>query len=120
MYTRAYRSKMCRTSLSASSCPRWIKLRFVGHWLRILVFTSNITASEVLERSQPDAAPESRVMEAMQVTHLGRIRAVALLPQELARADEGRGLLELPAHHVGPLIQPQRQVAVAADPLRAT
>ena len=35
-----------------------------------------------------------------------------------APPDEGRGVLELPAHHVGPLVQPQRQVAVAADPLR--
>ena len=43
---------------------------------------------------------------------------VALLPQELARADEGRGVLELPAHHVGPLVQPQGQVSVAPDPLQ--
>ena len=43
--------------------------------------------------------------------------AHAHLPQELAAADEGRGVLELPAHHVGPLVQSQRQVAVAADPL---
>jgi len=42
---------------------------------------------------------------------------VPLLPQELARADEGRGVLELPPHHVGPLVEPQRQVTVAADPL---
>jgi len=46
-------------------------------------------------------------------------RGVALLPEELARADEGRWVLELPAHHVGPLVQAQRQVAVAPDPLRA-
>ena len=39
-----------------------------------------------------------------------------LLPQELARANEGRRVLELPAHHVRPLVQAQRQVAVPADP----
>ncbi len=33
--------------------------------------------------------------------------------------DEGGGVLELPPHHVGPLVQPQRQVAVAADPLQS-
>ena len=49
---------------------------------------------------------------------LRRVRAVALLPQELARADERRRVLELPAHHVRPLIQTQRQIAVAADPAR--
>lgn len=43
---------------------------------------------------------------------------VALLPQELARADEGRRVLEFPAHHIGPLVQPQRQVPVGPDPLQ--
>ena len=52
--------------------------------------------------------------------HLCGKGGVALLPEELARADEGRGVLELPAHHVGPLVQAQRQVPVAADPLRAS
>ena len=42
---------------------------------------------------------------------------VALLPQELAGADEGRRVLELPAHHIRPLVQPQRQVSVAPNPL---
>ncbi len=32
------------------------------------------------------------------------------LPQELAGADEGGGVLELPAHHVAPLVQLQGQV----------
>jgi hypothetical protein len=40
------------------------------------------------------------------------------LPQELAAADEGCGVLELPTDNVCPLIQAQGQVAVAADPLR--
>ncbi len=35
---------------------------------------------------------------------------VTLLPQELAGAKEGRGVLELPADNVGPLVQAQRQV----------
>ena len=42
---------------------------------------------------------------------------VALLPQELACADEGCRVLELPAHHIRPLVQPQRQVSVAPNPL---
>mmetsp|Transcript_36259 Transcript_36259/g.91114 ORF Transcript_36259/g.91114 Transcript_36259/m.91114 type:complete len:471 (+) Transcript_36259:51-1463(+) len=49
---------------------------------------------------------------------LGGKGGVPLLPQKLAAADEGRGVLELPAHDVGPLVQLERQVAVAADPLR--
>jgi len=49
---------------------------------------------------------------------LGGVRAVPLLPQELARADEGGGVAELPAHHVGPLIELQGQVPPAADPLQ--
>lgn len=57
---------------------------------------------------------------------LRRERAVALLPlggipriylpEELARADERRRVLELPPHDVRPLVQTQREVAVAADP----
>lgn len=57
---------------------------------------------------------------------LRRERAVALLPlggiprfylpEELARADERRRVLELPADDVRPLVQTQREVAVAADP----
>ena len=35
---------------------------------------------------------------------------VTLLPQEFAGAKEGRGVLELPADNVGPLVQAQRQV----------
>ena len=53
------------------------------------------------------------------VKHLRGEGGVALLPEELAGADEGRGVLKLPAHHVCPLVQPQRQVPVAAYPLRA-
>src|SRR5687767_12122380 len=37
---------------------------------------------------------------------------VPLLPQELARADEGCGVLELPPHHVGPLVETQGEVPV--------
>mmetsp|Transcript_12635 Transcript_12635/g.46666 ORF Transcript_12635/g.46666 Transcript_12635/m.46666 type:complete len:337 (+) Transcript_12635:2355-3365(+) len=40
-----------------------------------------------------------------------------LLPQELARADERRGILELPPDDVAPLIQLQRQIPVTANPL---
>ena len=50
---------------------------------------------------------------------LGGKGCVALLPQELAGADEGRRVLELPAHHICPLIQAQGQVPVAPDPLHA-
>ena len=39
------------------------------------------------------------------------------LPKELSAADEGRGVLELPSHDVGPLVEPQGQVSVAPDPL---
>ena len=47
---------------------------------------------------------------------LGGVRGVALLPEELAGAQEEAGP-QLPAHDVGPLVQQQRQVAVALDPL---
>ena len=47
---------------------------------------------------------------------LGDVGGVALLPEELAGAQEEAGP-QLPAHDVGPLVQQQRQVAVALDPL---
>ena len=43
--------------------------------------------------------------------------AVPLAPQELAGAEEGDRVFELPSHDVAPLVQPERQVSVAADPL---
>ena len=42
---------------------------------------------------------------------------MSLLPQELAASDEGRRVLELPTDDIGPLVELERQVAVAADPL---
>ena len=42
---------------------------------------------------------------------------VALLPQELPRADERRRVLELPPHDVCPLVEPQGEVAPRADPV---
>ena len=47
---------------------------------------------------------------------LGGVRGVALLPEELAGAQE-EARPQLPAHDVGPLVEQQRQVAVALDPL---
>ena len=47
---------------------------------------------------------------------LRRVRRVPLLPQELAGAQE-EPWPQLPADHVGPLVQQQGQVAVALDPL---
>ena len=44
------------------------------------------------------------------------MRCVALLPQELGRAKKEPGP-KLPAHHVGPLVQKDRKVAVALHPL---
>ena len=46
----------------------------------------------------------------------GGVGRVALLPEELGGAQEQAGP-QLPAHDVGPLVQQQRQVAVALDPL---
>ena len=43
------------------------------------------------------------------------VRGVPLLPEELGRAQE-QPWPQFPAHHVGPLIQQQRQVPVRADP----
>ncbi|KAI3476391.1 hypothetical protein L1887_62043 [Cichorium endivia] len=45
------------------------------------------------------------------------VGGVALLPEELARAEEGLRVLELPAHDAVPLVELERQVAVALDPL---
>ncbi len=47
---------------------------------------------------------------------LGGMRRVPLLPQELAGAQEEPGP-QLPAHDVGPLVDQERQVAVALHPL---
>ena len=47
---------------------------------------------------------------------LGGVGGVALLPEELAGAQEDAGA-QLPADHVGPLVEQQGQVAVAVDPL---
>ena len=47
---------------------------------------------------------------------LGGVRGVALLPEELGGAQE-QARAQLPAHDVGPLVEQQRQVAVALDPL---
>ena len=44
---------------------------------------------------------------------------VPLLPQELAAADEGGGVLELPPHHRGPLVQAEGKVTVAPNPLHS-
>ncbi len=47
----------------------------------------------------------------------GRVCGVALLPEELLRAEEGLRLRRLPAHDRAPLVHAQRQVAVAPHPL---
>ena len=46
---------------------------------------------------------------------LGLVGGVAFLPEELGGAQE-QARAHLPAHHVGPLVDQQRQVAVALDP----
>mmetsp|Transcript_17062 Transcript_17062/g.37589 ORF Transcript_17062/g.37589 Transcript_17062/m.37589 type:complete len:335 (+) Transcript_17062:1359-2363(+) len=43
--------------------------------------------------------------------------SVSFLPEELTRADERSGLLELPPNHGGPLIELQGKVTVGPDPL---
>src|SRR2546425_5411847 len=48
---------------------------------------------------------------------ISRVDRVPFLPQELGGAQE-QPRPELPADHVAPLVQEQRQVAVALDPLR--
>mmetsp|Transcript_3892 Transcript_3892/g.9166 ORF Transcript_3892/g.9166 Transcript_3892/m.9166 type:complete len:306 (+) Transcript_3892:1190-2107(+) len=45
------------------------------------------------------------------------MRRVPLLPEELAGADEGRRVLELPAHDVAPLVKLEREISVRPDPL---
>jgi hypothetical protein len=45
------------------------------------------------------------------------VRSVTLLPQELASAQEGLGVLKLPSHDGVPLVQTQREVPVTANPL---
>ena len=61
---------------------------------------------------------------AIDVEHLQRlghglvavgVRGVALLPEELRGAQE-QARAHLPAHDVGPLVDEQRQVAIALDP----
>mmetsp|Transcript_6977 Transcript_6977/g.16127 ORF Transcript_6977/g.16127 Transcript_6977/m.16127 type:complete len:287 (+) Transcript_6977:397-1257(+) len=47
----------------------------------------------------------------------GCVGGVTLLPEELARPEEGRGVLELPPDHVRPLVELQGEVAVAPDPV---
>ncbi len=46
----------------------------------------------------------------------GGVRRVALLPEELGGAQPDAGP-QLPAHHVGPLVEQQGQIAVALHPL---
>ena len=53
---------------------------------------------------------------AVRLSLVGEAR-VPLLPQKLARADERRGVLELPSHDVAPLVELQREVAVGPDPV---
>ena len=48
---------------------------------------------------------------------VGGVGGVPLLPQEFARTEED-ARAHLPTDHVGPLVDEQRQVAVALDPLR--
>jgi hypothetical protein len=48
---------------------------------------------------------------------LGEVGGVALLPEELPGSEEGGGLLGFPTDDRVPLVQPERQVAMAADPL---
>jgi hypothetical protein len=45
------------------------------------------------------------------------VSSVALLPEKLARSNEGRGMLEFPANDVRPLVEQQRQVTIRVDPL---
>jgi len=47
----------------------------------------------------------------------GSVRRVAFLPQELSRAQERSGVFELPAHHIAPLVELERKIAVRSDPL---
>ena len=42
---------------------------------------------------------------------------VAFLPKELSSSNERSGMLELPSHNVGPLIQAKRKISVRMNPL---
>lgn len=44
------------------------------------------------------------------------VSRVALLPEEFAGPQERSGVLELPANHIAPLVDLQRQVSMAANP----
>jgi hypothetical protein len=61
------------------------------------------------------------VIENISYKHVGLIvccmSSVTLLPEELARSNEGRGMLEFPANDVRPLVEQQRQVTIRVDPL---
>src|SRR6185295_1684897 len=48
---------------------------------------------------------------------LGGVRGVALLPEKLRGAQED-SRSQLPPHDIGPLIEKQREIAVAIDPFR--
>mmetsp|Transcript_16181 Transcript_16181/g.33201 ORF Transcript_16181/g.33201 Transcript_16181/m.33201 type:complete len:762 (+) Transcript_16181:84-2369(+) len=48
---------------------------------------------------------------------VGCVGRVSLLPEELAGAQEGGGVLELPADDVGPLVELEGEVAVGFDPV---
>ena len=48
---------------------------------------------------------------------VGSVSSVSLLPEELARSNEGRGMLEFPANDVCPLVEQQRQITIRVDPL---
>ena len=47
---------------------------------------------------------------------LADMSSVALLPEELAGAEEGLGVFEFPTDDAVPLVELEREVAVAADP----
>ena len=42
--------------------------------------------------------------------------SVAFLPKELTSSNERCGVLELPSHHIGPLIQKQGEITMGSDP----
>jgi len=71
------------------------------------------------QRSLVDGEVGVDVQHAQRLLHgflLGGVGGVAFLPQEFGGAQEEAGA-HLPAHHVGPLVDQQRQVAVGAHPL---
>lgn len=45
---------------------------------------------------------------------------MAFLPKEFACADERRGMLKLPSHHISPLVGQKGQIAMGSDPFRET